>query len=49
MSDENNENIELEAEKPTDELPPTTDENAVVDDVEDVDSPGWSWRIRCRP
>lgn len=37
MSDENNENIELEAEKPTDELPPTTDENAVVDDVEDVE------------
>lgn len=37
MSDENNENIELEVEKPTDELPPTTDENAVVDDVEDVE------------
>lgn len=39
MSDENNENIELEVEKPTDELPPTTDENAVVDDIEDVEEP----------
>ena len=37
MSDENNENIELEVQKPADELPPTTDENAVVDDVEDVE------------
>ena len=37
MSDENNENVELEVEKPTDELPPTTDENAVVDDIEDVE------------
>ena len=37
MSDENNENIELEVQKPTDELPPTTDENAVVEDVEDVE------------
>ena len=39
MSDENNENIELEVEKPTDELPPTTDENAVVDDVEEIVEP----------
>ena len=37
MSDENNENVELEVQTPTDELPPTTDENAVVDDVEDVE------------
>ena len=37
MSDENNENVELEVQTPTDELPPTTDENAVVDDIEDVE------------
>ena len=37
MSDENNENVELEVQTPTDELPPTTEENAVVDDVEDVE------------
>lgn len=39
MSDENNENVELEVQTPTDELPPTTDENAVVDDVEEVVEP----------
>ena len=39
MSDENNENVELEVQTPTDELPPTTDENAVVDDIEDVEEP----------
>lgn len=37
MSDENNENVELEVQTPADELPPTTDENAVVDDIEDVE------------
>lgn len=37
MSDENNENIELEVQNPTDELPPTTDENEVVDAVEEVE------------
>lgn len=37
MSDENNENVELEVQTPTDELPPTTDENAVVEDVDDVE------------
>lgn len=39
MSDENNENVELEVQTPTDELPPTTDENAVVDDVEEIVEP----------
>ena len=39
MSDENNENIELEVQKPADELPPTTDENAVVEDVEEIVEP----------
>lgn len=39
MSDENNENIELEVEKPTDELPPTTDENEIVEDFEEPVEP----------
>lgn len=39
MSDENNENIELEVQNPTDELPPTTDENEVVDDIEEPVEP----------
>lgn len=39
MSDENNENVELEVEKPTDELPPTTDENEIVEDFEEPVEP----------
>jgi len=39
MSDENNENVELEVQTPTDELPPTTDENKVVEDFEEPVEP----------
>lgn len=39
MSDENNENVELEVQTPTDELPPTTDENEVVEDFEEPVEP----------
>lgn len=39
MSDENNENVELEVQTPTDELPPTTDENEIVEDFEEPVEP----------